>query len=66
VLQKAVPTQNVTNPVILPSFLLCAGYFSPLWFYAILLHFSHDRSNWSATSNAWNTEYYCSPYFMDI
>jgi len=32
----------------LPSFLLLfAGYFSPIWLFATILHFSHDRFIWS-------------------
>jgi len=30
------------------SFLFLTGYSCPPWLYAILLHFSHTRSNWSS------------------
>ena len=44
--QKAVPTQDVTNPVS-SFFLLFVGYFFLPWRYITLLHSSHDQSNWS-------------------
>jgi hypothetical protein len=45
--QKAVLTHDVTNPVSLSPFLLSVRYSSPPWLYVTLLHFPHDRSNWS-------------------
>jgi hypothetical protein len=50
VFYKAVPTQDVTNPVSLPSFLLHVWYSSPPWLYITLLHLSHDRSKRSSPS----------------
>jgi len=38
VLQKTVPTQDMTNPVNLPSFLLSVGYSSLSWIFLTLLH----------------------------
>ena len=49
---KAVPMQHVIDTDILSSFFffffLHIGYFCPPWLHAIL-HFSHDRFNWSCT-----------------
>jgi hypothetical protein len=33
-----------------PRFTVRVGYSSPLWLSVILLHFSHDQSNWSSPS----------------
>jgi hypothetical protein len=46
--QKAVSTQDVTNPVSLLFFLLYVRYSSPPSLCVILRHFSHDCSNWSS------------------
>jgi len=46
---KAVPTQDVTNPASLSSILLSVRYSSPPWLF-VILHISHDRSNWSSSS----------------
>ena len=53
VLYKAVPAQDVTNPVSLPSCLLFVRYSSPHWLF-IILHFSHERSNWSPSSSMYH------------
>ena len=47
VFHRAVPTPAVTNPVSLLSFLVCKIFVSSL---TPLLHFQHDRSNWSSPS----------------
>jgi hypothetical protein len=48
---KAVPTQDMTNPVSLP-FSLYVEFSFPPGLYIILLNFSHDRSNWSPSSSS--------------
>jgi len=50
VFQQAVPTQDVTNPVSLPTFLSLYAEFLSTRLYATLLHFSHVRSTWSSQS----------------
>ena len=49
VFHNAVPTQDVTNPFSLPSLIVCLTLLSP-WLHVIILHFSHDRSNWFSPS----------------
>ena len=43
---KAVPMQDVTNPVSLPNFLFYVRHYFPPWLFVTLLRFSHDQSNW--------------------
>jgi len=53
-------------PVQLAFFLLYVGYSSPPCLCAILLHFSHDRSNWSSTSFCTATIFYSFPGISDL
>jgi hypothetical protein len=56
---------DVTNPVSLPP-CDCVGCSFPAWLYVVLLHFSHDQSNWSPSfskshSNNFNVFIFYSP-----
>ena len=69
VFYKAVPTQDVANPVSLPSFHCIVEYFSLPWLYVIPPLFSHkcpDQSSRSFSSTTFQNLSSISDIFSDV